>query len=385
MKNFYSLRDEVALDFTADSRGKGNGTHLPQNLIEFGGDKFVNIIGLFGSNAAGKSNLIKAVDFCRQFILYSDLANDEKRPKHETFKFGEDQESEFYIDFVTGGIEYEYSFILSNGKVLSEELYHYANKRKSRVFVRRDANSYSFGKGVQRPREISESTGTTTLFLTRAFSMNREFARPAYEFFLNDIVIGLESVNIHNLRPEDFDRNKSMLLKGLEVGDSDIVDIRLIEITPGQQQLQSFHRENPSIAFDFYKEESEGTKRLLNILILLLTKALQGTAFFIDEFDLKLHLRLAEFILDIIRASKKSQMVFTSHNPLLMNKENLRKEQIVIVNKQMDGNSEFMPLCDFVDLDKKADYMKDYILGRFDGVPYIGNARDIIKHIDNLR
>lgn len=79
LKNFYSLRDEGVLDFTADLRRQKHLDALPDSLIEFSGDKFVNVIGLFGSNAAGKSNIIKALDFCRNLILNSNLNNESLR------------------------------------------------------------------------------------------------------------------------------------------------------------------------------------------------------------------------------------------------------------------------------------------------------------------
>lgn len=379
LKNFYSLREEVTLDFTVDPSIRSNGSGLTENLIEFSGDKFVNIIGLFGSNAAGKSNLIKAVKFCRQFILSSHLNNEGEKLEYEQFKFDDNRQSEFYIDFVTNSVEYEYSFVLSDGKIISEELYRYASKRRSRIFVRSNTYSYSFGKGVLRPREVAEATGDKTLFLSRASSMNREFAQIVYRFFLNEIVVGLDSVEFAKLKKEEFDKNKNAILKGLEVSDSDIVDIKMIENSNGQTMLQSFHKENPDIAFDFFNEESEGTKRLMNVLMVILSKAKEGATFFVDEFDLKLHLFLAEFVLNLIRATGKSQFVFTSHNPLLINMDHLRLEQVVIVNKSPDGNSEFTPLSDFVGLGKNTNFTMAYLLGRFDGVPYVGNVRQLLE------
>ena len=152
----------------------------------------------------------------------------------------------------------------------------------------------------------------------------------------------------------------------------------------GRVRLQTYHRENPSIAFDFEKEESEGTKRLFFIMLMLLKKSMAGAAVFLDEFDLKLHLRLAEFILDVIRASSGAQLVFTSHNPLLIDMNKLRKEQIVFVNKQNDGNSEFIPLSDF-EIDKKTDILKAYLQGRFDAVPYVGNVYSVLSEIISKR
>lgn len=381
LKNFYSLRDDSALDFTADMSSRNSQNNLPENLLDFKGDKFVNIIGLFGSNAAGKSNIIKALDSCRNLILTSHLKNEGSSIDFEPFKFDEERPSEFYIDFVANGIEYEYSFSLIRDKILTESLYYYPNGRKAKIFSR-EGNQYTYGKGmIPRPSEIEANTGEKTLFLSRASSMNRQAAQIVYRFFLNDIVIGVSNLefSLHSIK--EFEINKDLILRAFEVSDSDIIDIRIVESAPGQFKLQSFHREDPTIPFDFEKEESEGTKRLLLLLLLIVKNALTGATIFIDEFDLKLHLRLSEFILDVIRASHSGQLVFTSHNPNLINQEKLRPEQIVFVNKQQDGNSQFVPLSDYEGINVKTDIQKAYLQGRFDAVPYIGNPCDILENL----
>ncbi|MBD5258120.1 MAG: ATP-binding protein [Barnesiella sp.] len=382
LKNFFSIRDNAVLDFTADVKSKKQKDYLPENLIEFDGDKFINIIGLFGSNAAGKSNLIKALDFCRRLILTSHQNNEGYKFDFEPFKFDKNQPSEFGINFVNDGVEYEYSFTLLDGKVWEENLYHFPNKRRARIFSRENYSEYTFTKGIiQRPKEVEAATGDTTLFLSRASSMNRPVAQAIYRYFLNEICIGLDNIALSDINPAMLETNKALILKAFEVSDSDITDIQMIESTPGQYQLRSYHRENPGIAFNFEKEESDGTKRLLLLIMTLLTKPTPGTTFFLDEFDLKLHLRLAEFLLDVVRATHNLQMVFTSHNPLLIETTKLRLEQIVIVNKQSDGNSEFIPLCDYEGINKRTDIQKAYLQGRFDGVPYTGDAYMMISDI----
>ncbi|MDE6287178.1 MAG: ATP-binding protein [Muribaculaceae bacterium] len=382
LKNFFSLRDEVVLDFTADVKSRKQKDYLPENLIEFEGDKFVNIIGLFGSNAAGKSNIIKAMDFCRRLVLTSHQNNEGYKFDFEPFKFDTDKSSEFSLSFVTEGKEYEYSFKLLDGKVLGESLYHFPNGRRARIFSRENYDEYIFAKGsIHRPKEVESNTGPTTLFISRASSMNRPVARTIYRFFLNEISIGLDNIALTDIDPIVFEVNKMLILKAFEVSDSDITDIQMTELSSGQYQLRSFHRENPAIAFNFEREESEGTKRLLLLIITLLTGPVSGTTFFLDEFDLKLHLRLAEFILDVVRATRSMQMVFTSHNPLLIETSKLRLEQIVIVNKNAEGNSEFVPLCDYEGLTKRTDVQKAYLQGRFDGVPYTGDAYTMISDV----
>lgn len=380
LKNFYSLRDDSVIDFTADPSLRNSLTKLSDNIIEFSGDKFVNIIGLFGSNAAGKSNIIKAVDFCRSLILNSHLNNEGDDINVVPFKFGQESPSEFYINFVTQNIEFEYSFELFQGKVRSESLYYYPKKRRAKIFSREKVFSYSHRKGtILRPSEVEANTGSRTLFISRASSMNRPLAQMVYRFFLEEMIVGPGRFEIGKIRPDDLISNKKILLKALEVSDSDIVDFSVIEPAPGQYRLQCFHKENPAIAFDFESEESEGTKRLLFIVLLLLKASERRATVFFDEFDLKLHLRLSEFLLDLVRASRGAQLVFTSHNPVLIDREKLRPEQIIFVTKHSDGNSEFAPLSDFRGISPKSDIQKAYLQGRFDAVPYVGNSYSLMK------
>lgn len=378
IKNFFSLRDETVLDFTADISSRRTTYELEENILDYNGDKFVNLIGLFGGNAAGKSNIIKAIDFCRGLILNSHLYGSNTHLDFEPFKFQTAQPSEFYINFVAAGVEYEYSFEISEGRILSESLFHYPNKRKARVFSREKTNLYSYGKGmISRPTEIEASTGPQTLFLSRGSSMNRSILQTVYRYFSDHVMTEISSFNLGNLSRTCFELNRSLLLKAFEIGDSDIIDIRWDESSTGKVKLLSYHQENPSIAFDFDKEESEGTKRLFFILMGLLNMRNTDCTVFLDEFDLKLHLLLARFVLDVVRTSKGMQMVFTSHNPTLIDTSRLRPEQIVFVTKRSDGSSEFIPLSDYKGIEEIPDIMKAYLQGRFDGVPYIGNIKSL--------
>ncbi len=374
-KNFFSLRDDAVLDFTADPSSRKNMDPLAENLIDFNGDKFINIIGLFGGNAAGKSNIIKTVAFCRNLILDSHLSNERDEFNFQPFKFEKDNPSEFFIDFVADKVEYEYSFSIKDGKIITESLYHYPNKRKAKVFAREAGNNYSYGKGlIPRPAEIEANTGPKTLFLSRASSMNRAIPQTVYNFFHDRVMTEIDGFNLSDIAREDFELCRPILLKALEVSDSDIIDIRWDETIAGHRRLLSFHKEDPTIPFDFDKEESEGTKRLLFILMSLFKKQYDECTVFLDEFDLKLHLYLAEFILDAVRATKNMQFIFTSHPPMLLDTTKLRPEQIVMVTKLPNGNSEFVPLSDYDGIDRIPDLRTAYLQGRFDGVPYIGNS-----------
>ena len=379
LKNFYSILDEAVLDFTADLSTRRRGNILPGNLIDFDADRFVNIIGLFGGNAAGKSNIIKAINDCRDIILNSHQNNIGEDVAIRPFKFAENQPSEFNIDFVSDGIEYEYGFSILNGIIHTEYLYHYPNKRKAKVFERSADGKYTYGKGLtQRPKEIEINTAPNTLFLSRGSSMNRPLLRKVYCYFLNDIVTGLGPMDFTTLTPVRFENAREILINAFKVSDTDITDIQLKEATPGQYRLTSYHRENPALPFDFSLEESDGTKRLFWILLTLIEKIATGATIFLDEFDLRLHTFLAEFLLDVVRSSRKAQLVFTSHNPLLINRDTFRREQIIFVTKNQCGMSEFIPLSDYEGLPPELDIRKAYLQGRFDGIPYPGRGSDAI-------
>lgn len=379
LKNFFSIKEEAVLDFTADLSARYHREFLSENLLDFKNDKFLNILGLFGGNAAGKSNIIKAIEFCRFLILSSHTFTQAEVLDFTPFKFDTDKPSEFYINFVLDDIEYEYSFSIKDGIISKENLFYYPNKRKAKIYTR-IYQDFSFGKGVlARPNELALNTGSKTLLLSRASVLNRPIAQKIYQFFHDKLLIGLEQADFSRIDPVHFDKCKDLLLTAFEVSDSDIVDIRLETDEQGKRVLKSFHKENPSIPFDFEKEESEGTKRLLFILLRILKSALNGATFFLDEFDLKLHLRLAEFILDLIRATHSAQLVFTSHNPSLINNEKLRPEQIILVTKLQNGNSEFIPLSDYVGIKPQSNLQQAYLQGRFDAVPYIGQPYSLIE------
>lgn len=380
LQNFYSIFDEATLDFVALPLGRGKQEQHPKNLMTFNNEKFVNIIGLFGSNAAGKSNFIKAVDFCRRLVLESHRNVQRGPMDFEPFKFSAPAPSKFSIRFVWQGTEYDYSFTIEDNRIVSESLYHYPNKRRAKVFERENTTSYTYGKGqLRRTAQVEESTGPQTLFLSQAASMNRSIAVDVVQFFAEGMKVGMATPALTPATRTNIENNKQLLLDALAVGDSDIIDFNIIETPTGALKMMTYHREMPTVGFDFDREESQGTKRLFYILLSLVETVHSDTALFFDELDVNLHVHLTEFLLDIIRESQRSQLVFTSHNAGLLNREQLRDEQIVFVTKLPDGSSEFVPLCNYEDVAKIKDLQKAYLLGVFDGVPYIGTASSVFK------
>lgn len=399
-ENFFSIKEQVRVDFRAANINTTLARELGHNVLDWNGVPVLKSVGLFGPNASGKSNILKTINFCCRMILDSHLYNEGVVFNFEPFKFDgwQDRPSKFLIDFVCDNIEYEYSFELTRDRILSESLYHYPMGRKAKVFVRDKDGKYSFGTGIiTKPSDVVLNTSEKNLFLSRASSMNRELAQRLYRYFMNQFLLGLVNVN-EMMVLESFNNYKKVILKALEICDTDITDIeaRKEQISapmaiPGQGELsfklidvlkfKTFHRNQKDVMFDLDMEESSGTRKLFQILIRLLDVVKNRKGIMMDEFDMGLHTRLADFILDLIHASEGSQLLFSSHNTNLIDTKRLRRDQIVFVNKTESGATEVYSLYDFKDFRENMDAEKGYIQGRFDAVPYVDSTVDSIKQL----
>ena len=399
-ENFFSIRDRVRIDFRAANINTTLARELGNNVMMWNDVPVLKSVGLFGPNASGKSNILKSIIFCCRLILDSHLYNEGTNFNFEPFKFDgwQDKPSKFLIDFVCNNIEYEYAFELTRQSIISESLYHYPKGKRAKVFVRENRSDYSFGTGVMaKPADVVRNTSDKNLFLSRASSMNRNIAQKLYRYFMNRFLLGLVNIN-DVLVLDSFNTYKPVILKALEVCDTDITDIEVRKeqvpapvVVPGQSELtyklvdvlrfKTIHRGQKDVMFDLDMEESNGTKKLFQILIRLLDVVKNKKSIMMDEFDMGLHTRLADFILDLIHASDSSQLLFTSHNTNLIDIHRLRRDQIVFVNKTEEGITEVYSLYDFKDFRENMDAEKGYIQGRFDAVPYVDSSVESIKQL----
>lgn len=382
LSNFFSIRDLLSIDFRAANIHTLLAGELRDNVMEWSGMNVLKTIGLFGPNASGKSNIIKAIRFCWSLILHSIESNVGTVFDFAPFKFNgyDNQPSSFLINFVIDGIEYEYSFTLTRTAILDEALYYYPKGRRARVFTRHGIQppKYTFGEGlITRPLDVVTNTSDKNLFLTRASSMNREIAQRVYRYFLDDLLPGIQTSDVQS-NTDNFNAYKPLILRALSICDTDIVDIK---INKANGHFVTYHKENPSLPFDLLTEESDGTIKLFRILLNLLDVVKHGKTLLLDEFDSSLHIRLADFIIDLVHASKASQLLFTSHSTNLIDIHRFRKDQIAFVNKRSNASTEVYSLFDYKDFRDNMDAEKAYIQGRFDAVPYVESSVSGLKSL----
>jgi hypothetical protein len=315
--------------------------------------------------------------------------------------------STFSIDFIHENIEYEYSFTLTTKKILKESLYHYPNGRRAKVFTRDETKGvkktevYSFTDGIiPRPFDVAINTSRKTLFLSRASQMDRELCKALYRFFMLDFLLGFAPMDYRDYEfdiKELFVKNKDLILYALSICDSDISEIKIIsekikydgtfkhdgtiDYSGNALKFETYHKVAPSIVFDLFDEESAGTKQLFSMLFFLLLVVKNGKTFMLDEFDLSLHTKLAEFVIDLFHAGSTAQFLFTSHNTNLIDVKRFRRDQILFANKKEDGSTEIYSLYDHKDFRENMDAEKGYLQGRFDAIPFVDSSLASLKKL----
>lgn len=378
LTNFFSINEKITLDLQAANIQTKEARALDGNTFSVGNERLLKTVAIYGANASGKSNIIKAVKAAVDMILDSHNYNEGDSFSFKPFKFGgNDAPSEFYIRFIVNGIEHEYSFSCTREEIITESLYYYPKGRKALIFSRDERKSggkkekYEFTTVIRRPMDVASNTSRKTLFLSRASQMDRDKAKEIYRWFNEQLVFSYRG-NTSVVTDRFLGDNKDAVLRVLKAADSDIV-----EFSYKDGELTTFHRRNPSLPFDFNTEESEGTKILFRIMLTVMDVVRNNKVMFLDEVETSLHTRLVEYLINLFHNSRSAQLVFSTHNTHLLDMTRFRKDQIFFVNKRDDGSSDLYSLFDYKDFREKMDLEKAYLQGRFDAVPYVNEFENI--------
>ena len=409
LSNFFSIMDEVVLDMQAANIQSKKAKGLKSNTCECGGVKVLKTVAIYGANASGKSSIIKAIRACVAMIYNSHNHNENTVFPFVPFKFGGmDKPSTFFIRFLMEGIEYEYSFTLTQTEIIKESLYYYPNGRRSMVFTRDEGKGpekrdiYEFKSVIRRPMDVVANTSQKTLFISRASQMDREIAQKVFRYFNEQFILNFFNYNPIALK-KMLEDNHDQLLQVLHIADSDIVNISsrhelrpyttavfdpqnnnnilsVDDIQKAQLIITTYHRSNPDVAFDFNTEESDGTQRLFFMMLTILDIVKNNKILLVDEIEASLHTKLVEYIISLFNNSNCAQLIYTTHNTYLLNDNKIRKDQVYFTNKRADGSTDLYSLFDYKDFRDGMDIEKAYLQGRFDAIPYIDESvNNIVK------
>jgi AAA15 family ATPase/GTPase len=406
LSNFFSIKEEVVLDMRAGNSKSQQAQALEANTMSCGDERVLKSVALYGANASGKSNIVKAIRFCCAMVFMSHTHNENSAFNFAPFKFDgwDSKPSSFRIRFVSGGIEYDYAFTLTRSEIVTEELYYYPNGRRSKVFTRDERAGtekrqiYSFGAAIRKPVDVAENTSRKTLYISRASQMDRDIAKEVFLFFSSRFILQYPQNVMHF--EQSYKENRETLLRALKIADSDIVNVHLSKVLQPNKNVaidfendralfqerimehlvfSTYHKANASVPFDMQTEESAGTQALFFIMLNIIDIVKNDKILLIDEIETSLHGKIVEYIVELFHASRKAQIIYTTHNTSLLSLERLRKDQIYFVNKRDDSSSDLYSLFDYKDFRDTMDVEKAYLQGRFDAIPYIDDSLSNLK------
>ena len=411
LRNFFSIKDEIVLDLRAASINSNIAKKLSYNYFEINKTKLLKTVTIYGANASGKSNIIKAIRFCNALVFESHRHNENTTFNFQPFKFnGLNKKPSYYlIRFIENGIEFEYSFSLTRKQIITESLYYYPKGRRSEVFTRNELagkgkkDKYTFQSVIKRPMDVAHNTSNKTLYISRASQMDRQIAKDVFNYFQNKFILRYLGFGISAIESLS-NQNKQRLLEALKIADSDIVDLKIKvlkkdgkhvnanltdltlsveDVVQDYLQIKSDHKFSPSTAFDFFTEESDGTIKLFFIMLTILDIVQNDKVLLIDEIGESLHTDIIQYIFNLFNASDKAQLICTTHNTNFLDLKKFRKDQIYFVNKNDDASTDLYSLFDYSDFRDTMNLEKAYLQGRFDAVPFINDSVENLKSIIN--
>ena len=407
-KNFLSFKNLTSLSMVAAKPFKEyQDSHIIETKCNL---NLLKSTIIYGSNASGKSNLFKAMNFMKATVLNSFrdalMNNNERKFPLEKFALSTQTEKEpsfFEVSFIQNGIKYRYGFEIDYDRIVSEWLCHTTSKE---VFLfKRDLqdieiNKSAFKEGIGKDVDVRENVLFLSLLATLGKEISSEIVHwfhnvsivnAIYDFgynyttnklktdkqFLNWVLRFVKFLEIANLSTIEEDVNSIELKISMEKETSDAISTQKKQTK--RDQLIVYHRkydENDilvdTVPFNFDTQESEGTKKLLYLLGPWYDTLQRGKILIIDELDCRLHSHLTSRLIDFFHYSNQNsaQLICAAHDIFLLNREVFRRDQIWFVEKNQFGASDLYSLAEFKKVRNTSVYNKDYSDGKYGAIPY---------------
>lgn len=400
--NFRSIRDTQTLSMAASKYDKElvetNCTETPV----VGLPRLLRSAVIYGPNAAGKSNLLKALGFMQNFVLQSHSLQEGAMINVAPFALSgdtKDEPSEFEIFFMQDDIRYQFGFSVNRLRVIKEWLYSYPKGRVKRLYERAfdpELNDYKwYDPSLTGPKDLwKKSTRTNALFLSTAIHLNSEQLKPVFNWFRSCLAVVLPGSEInrsHSITQCATDEGRKSIMEFMNAADLSIAGIEVHRVAVTSETLQEPNlTERPSLirfqhksdSGEFLtldlKEESDGTQKLFRYAGPLIDVLEKGNILVVDELDTSLHPLMVRFLISLIHNpainKHNAQLVFTTHDTSVLDPELYRRDQIWFVEKAKDQSSRLYPLSDFSPRKGEA-LERNYLHGRYGALPFIGEMR----------
>ncbi len=379
VENHRSIKNSTVISFAA-SKDKSFEEYL---LHPDEKKSLLPVIAIYGANAAGKSNVLHAMMTMEEMVA----GNASKVSKGQELPFepfgGTTGPTSFEIVFIFQGVRYTYGFSFDAKKIYKEYLYHWPNGREALIFSR-DNGVYEFRENVNEQVTLSNRTPENKLYLVSSNDWNLPQTEKAYRWFLEKLTFQMDedpekSETVAQIvQGED---KKARVLKELMLADLGITDVTIKNRLGNVPLITTTHRiiNNDGTTEYFLlpmEMESSGTQRFFARIGGWIEALEKGALLVVDEIEDSLHplltKRLIEMLQDKTINTNGAQLIFTTHDAMLLDLNFFRRDQIWFAEKNdKTCATELYPLSSFSPR-KGENVRKGYLQGRFGAIPFVG-------------
>lgn len=422
VSNYRSFLTPQTLSMAASAKDRS----LPENCIEcelpgLTTRYWLKGAAIYGPNASGKSTLLEAMHALRKLVVSSAKNTDPKDPIEiiESFALGNGENevpTVFEVSLVADDQRFVYTVAATVERVWHESLRAYPTSNPQTWF-RRDwepsEKKYIWGpdrpKGFPRDERLERDTLSNVLYLSKNIASNRTELEPVFRWFKDRFTyLTLDANSIlgagftgEQLRTQS--PLSSRIVQMLQHADLGITDAKMIEdvsfnnkalrevlkgMPEGPLQAEMKKRlESPQLRPQLshratgersvplpWNVESTGTHRMFALSGIWLNMLADGDVAFIDELETSLHpLLVAELLklfFDSSENKSRAQLIFTTHNPQLLDSSLLRRDQIWFTDKNPQGQGQLYPLTDYAPRNNES-LFRGYLSGRYGAIPFL--------------
>ena len=437
VENFLSFNQRI--DFNMIAADDTNHSH---HVVKGDSDDSIRLLRtsiIYGANASGKSNLIKAMKFARDFIV--DGVEKNTNININNFKLDKTcytKPSRFEFEFRNQDKQYAYGFLVDKHKIHEEWLFEIGVNTEIPIYERivEDINFHNFNHEVflnssedekNRIRYEAASTRENLLFLTNSQERKVKQLESIYEWF-NDVLtiifpdskpllpffsqsvqnslgkflesldLGIKKITTNTIDLDDYNKIPSEIKNEIKKdfpykeGEENAIFIPALKCIISRAKDETdklmvlnlspvrLDKENNEVKFEI-SEESDGTQRLIDLFPMLIHLARGNAVYVIDEIERSLHSLLMKKLFDYFlnnteNTNLNSQLIATTHEVFLLDiKDIFRKDEIWFVEKDKHGQSVLYSLAN-TDVEN-LDLAAGYLNGRFGAIPFIKNLKSL--------
>lgn len=426
LENWMSFMEPATFSMIA-SKERQHGVRLSK-LPKYQ-TRVLPVAAVYGGNASGKTNLFKALAFVKRFVVHGTMP-DSSIPI-EPYRLGKEkihQPTKFQIEMLIDDLIYELSFSATRKAVQKEKLVRITSANEYTLYER-NGHDLILDPSLEKDQFLRfafQGTRDNQLYLSNAVFQNVDVFKPVYDWFKDNLeMVAPDSrfseveqfIDTKNESYADMNQLLSLLDTGIShLGGENIpvdylsstlripmhifADIKedetvRLDISPtldryfvtrknGEllaQKLVSFHgtADGKELKFEM-GQESDGTRRVIDLLpaFLSMMDPSSKKVYVIDELDRSLHTmltyQLLRWYLENRKPESRAQLLFTTHDLLLMDQDLLRRDEMWVAERAVDGRSLLRSFSEYQDIRYDKDIRKSYLQGRLGGVPRISNT-----------